>query len=107
MDNFSFFVFDMILNQFGVENIFWVFYVLNLILSVIAYKLGFARKLPILQSFIVYVLLLIGVYILTIFSTVMRMPSVESLIVINLVLVIYRTRLHFQRKAKNENTSNI
>ncbi|KKE78100.1 YlaH-like family protein [Oceanobacillus caeni] len=105
MDNFSFFVFDMVLNQYGVENIFWIFYVLNLILSVIAYKLGFARKLPLLQSVIVYILLLVGVYILTIFSTVMRMPSVESLIVINLVLAIYRTRLHFQRRAKKENAS--
>ncbi|MED4476164.1 YlaH-like family protein [Oceanobacillus caeni] len=95
----------MVLNQYGVENIFWIFYVLNLILSVIAYKLGFARKLPLLQSVIVYILLLVGVYILTIFSTVMRMPSVESLIVINLVLAIYRTRLHFQRRAKKENAS--
>nr|AIE77293.1 putative membrane protein YlaH [uncultured bacterium pBIO2160] len=107
MDTFQFLVFDYILNTYGVENVFWIFYGLNLVLSIIAYKLGFARKLPLVKSIVVYILLLVGVYIITIFSTVMRMPSVESLIVINLVLAIYRTRLHFQRKAKNRNTSNV
>ncbi|WP_085992513.1 YlaH-like family protein [Oceanobacillus senegalensis] len=104
MDNFRL-VFDYILEINGTDNIFWIFYVLNLVLSVIAFELGFAKKLPILKTVIVYIMLLIGVFIITIFSTVMRMPSVESLIVINLVLAIYRTRLHFQRKNKKENTT--
>lgn len=107
MDNYRFLVFDFLLNTYGVENLFWIFYVLNLVLAVIAYKLGFAKKLPRMKSIIVYILLIIGIYIITIFSTVMRMPSVESLIVINLVLAIYRTRLYFQRKSKKENTSNV
>lgn len=103
MDNLTL-VFDYVLENYGVENTFSIFYFLNLILAIIAYELGFAKKLPIFKKIIVYILLLVGVFILTIFSTVMRMPSVESLIVINLVLVIYRTRLHFQRKRnKNEN----
>ncbi|RKQ37357.1 YlaH-like family protein [Oceanobacillus halophilus] len=105
MDNFRL-VFDLVMDKNGTENIFWIFYILNLVLSIIAYELGFAKKLPLLKNVFVYFLLLIGVFILTIFSTVMRMPSVESLIVINLVLAIYRTRLHFQRKAKKDNTSN-
>ncbi|WP_156290466.1 YlaH-like family protein [Oceanobacillus salinisoli] len=105
MENFRL-VFDFVLEWNGTDNIFWIFYVLNLILSIIAYELGFAKKLPVLKTVIVYILLLIGVYILTIFSTVMRMPSVESLIVINLVLAIYRTRLHFQRKSNKENMPN-
>ncbi|RLL45198.1 hypothetical protein D8M04_10085 [Oceanobacillus piezotolerans] len=102
MDNFRL-VFDTVLELNGTDNIFGIFYVMNLILAIIAYELGFAKKLPIIKKIIVYILLLIGVFILTIFSTVMRMPTVESLIVINLVLGIYRTRLHFQRKAKNQN----
>ncbi|MFD1849186.1 YlaH-like family protein [Oceanobacillus bengalensis] len=99
MDNFRL-VFDTVIELNGTDNVFWIFYVMNLILAIIAYELGFAKKLPIGQKIVVYILLLIGVFLLTIFSTVMRMPTVESLLVINAVLAIYRIRLHFQRKHK-------
>lgn len=92
------FVHEFILDTFGVGNIFWIFYVINLVLSAIAYKLGFAKKLPIAKNIIVYLLLMIGVFVLTIFSTVMRMPTVECLVVIIVVLGIYRLRLHNERK---------
>lgn len=99
MNGFSF-VFDLVVEiNGGIENIFWIFFVLNFILCAIAYELGFARKLPMLKKIFVYILLLIGTYILTIFTTVMQMPTIESLIVIILVLAIYRIRLHMQRKA--------
>ncbi len=101
MDNLTL-VFDYVLENYGMDHTFSIFYILNLILVIIAYELGFAKKLPIVKKIFTYLLLLIGVYILTIFSTVMRMPSVESLIVINLVLAIYRTRLHFQRKRNKQ-----
>lgn len=97
------FVFDLVVDLNGIENIFWIFYVMNFILCGIAYELGFARKLPPIKKVFVYVLLLIGTFILTIFTTVMRMPTVESLLVIILVLGIYRIRLHNQRKTENSN----
>lgn len=94
------YVLDFILANYGVDNIFWIMYVINFALSAIAYKLGFARKLPLGKSILVYVMLLIGNYITTIFS-IMKMPMTESIILIVIVLAIYRSRLHFQRKAKN------
>ncbi|GIO22339.1 YlaH-like family protein [Oceanobacillus sp. J11TS1] len=95
-------VLDYILDLNGTENIFWIFYVINLILSAIAYQLGFAKKLPIGKNIIVYLLLMIGTFIVTIFSTVMRMPTVECLIIIIFVLGIYRFRLHRERKSRRE-----
>lgn len=94
------FILDFIVANFGVENVFWIMYVINLIFSAIAYKLGFARKLSIGKNIFVYLMLAAGTYITTIFS-IMMLPITESLIIIVIVLAIYRTRLHLQRKTKN------
>lgn len=90
---------DFILNNFGAQYVFWSLYVLNLIFSIVAYKLGFARQLPLLKSFFVYIVLTFGVFILTIFS-IMKFPITEVLIITSLVLGIYRYRLHKTRQAK-------
>jgi len=95
-------IFDFILETNGIDNIFWVFYIINLLFAVIAYELGFAKKLSPIKTVIVYLLLLVGNYVITIFS-LLKMPMTESLIIITIVLAIYRTRLHFQRKANNNN----
>lgn len=92
-------IFNFYVDNFGTNNIIWFFYILNLILSVIAYKLGFARELPLLKSIIVYILLALGVIIITFFSLV-KFPMTETLIIISVVLGIYRYRLHKERKAK-------
>lgn len=92
-------IFNFIIDTFGTEHVFWTFYVLNLIFSIIAYKLGFARKLPMLKSIIVYILLALGVFVITIFS-VFKLPMTESLIIISVVLGIYRLRLHRERESK-------
>lgn len=89
-------IFNFVLNNFP-SNVFWIFYLLNLIFGAIAFKLGFARKLPVLKTIFVYVMLAVGTYIITIFS-IFQMPITESLIIISLVLAIYRFRLHRQRK---------
>jgi len=94
-------VIEYVLELNGTDNIFWIFYVMNLILSAVAYQLGFAKKLPIAKNIIVYILLMIGTFVITIFSTVMRMPTIECLIIIILVLGIYRFRLHRERKNRN------
>lgn len=93
-------VLDFIIDNYGIDNIFWIMYFINLILSAIAYKLGFARKLSMGKSIFVYAMLFVGNYITTIFS-IMKMPMTESLVLIVIVLAIYRTRLHFQRKRDN------
>jgi hypothetical protein len=94
--------FDLIVDNNGTKNIFWIFYFMNLILAAIAFKLGFARKLTLLKNIFVYAMLFVGTYIITIFS-ILRMPMTESLIIIIIVLAIYRTRLHLQRKDKKNN----
>jgi len=92
------FVYDFYLNNFNTDYTFIVFFIVIFLLSVLAYELGFARKLPLLKSMIVYILLLIGTYITTIFA-VLQMPIIESLIIISLVLGIYRFRMYRERKS--------
>ncbi|HLS09208.1 YlaH-like family protein [Lentibacillus sp.] len=98
MEHFSL-VFELIVNYRDRINVFWTFYVINLILAAIAYKLGFAKELPVLKSVLVYIMLAFGMLILNFFSIV-GYPITDSLIVICIVLAIYRYRLHLQRKSK-------
>src|SRR5690625_2676841 len=90
-------IFQFILNNFGSDHMFWIFYFLNLFFSVIAYKLGFARKLPLLKSIFVYILFAIGVCIITIFS-ILRLPKTDFLMIISIALEIYRFRLYKERQ---------
>ncbi|TRM12268.1 hypothetical protein FH966_11565 [Lentibacillus cibarius] len=101
MDSNYSFIFDLVISYSDSINVFWTFYIINLILSAIAYKLGFARRLPILKSVLVYIMLAFGMLILNFFSLV-GYPVTDSLIAICLVLGIYRYRLHLQRKSENK-----
>ncbi|WP_407268140.1 YlaH-like family protein [Radiobacillus sp. PE A8.2] len=74
-------------------------YVTIVILTVICYKLGFAKQLPLLKSAIVYVILAIGCIGLTFFA-ILGLPVAECMIVIALVLGIYRFRLYQERKKR-------
>lgn len=74
----------------------WFLYGTIVILSIFAYKLGFANKLPILKSVVVYVFLLLGCTILSFLSV--SLPVIEGLLVICLVLIIYRVRRYFERQ---------
>lgn len=93
-------VYELIVNYRDSINVFWTFYIINLVLAAIAYKLGFAKQLPILKSILVYIMLAVGMLILNLFSIV-GYPITDSLIVICLVLGIYRFRLHLQRKSEH------
>ncbi|HLR80337.1 MAG TPA: YlaH-like family protein [Bacillota bacterium] len=99
-------IYDFIVNHFGSEHLYAIFYILNLIFAAIAYELGFAKKLSVMKTIFVYILLAIGIYILTIFSilptarTNKPLPITESLVIICVVLGIYRYRLHLRRKAE-------
>jgi len=90
-------------HQFLVDNfpdqVFMIFFFLNYILLILAYKLGFAQKIPVLKSVIIYILLAIGTVIVSLFSGIAELPTVESLVVIIFVLAIYRFRMYNERKA--------
>lgn len=92
-------ILDFLLTHFY-DHTFMILYISNLILVFIAYKLGFARKIPLLKSIIVYVLLALGTVLLALFGGIAGLPITESLIIIVLVLGIYRLRLYRERKAK-------
>ncbi|GGA83571.1 YlaH-like family protein [Ornithinibacillus halotolerans] len=101
-------VYNFILENFGIENMFNILYPVNLVLAAIAYKLGFAKKLPLLKSIIVYILLAVGIFVLYLLFIMWSvatggkpLPLTESLLIICIVLAIYRTRLYFQRKTKS------
>lgn len=81
----------------------WLLYVTIFVLSVVVYKLGFARKLPILKSAIIYTFLALGCTILTFLG--IFLPVAEGLVVAALVLIIYKVRL-YQSKKQEANTTN-
>lgn len=74
-------------------------YLIILALSIVTYKLGFAKKLPVLKSAVIYVVLAIGCIMLTFLG--LYLPIAEGLIVSSLILGIYRFRLHNERKNRN------
>ncbi|MDQ0162815.1 YlaH-like family protein [Bacillus alveayuensis] len=76
----------------------WYLYITILILSIIVYKLGFAKKLPILKSAIIYLFLGFGCTILTFLG--IFLPVAEGLVVAALILIIYKIRLHRSKKAE-------
>lgn len=79
----------------------WYLYFTVLILSVIVYKLGFARQLSVLKNVIVYISLAFGCTILTFFAAFL--PIAEGLFFIAMFLGIYRFRLFLHRKAQSNN----
>jgi len=74
-----------------------ILYFIILALAIVTYKLGFAKKLPVLKSAIIYVVLALGCMMLTILA-VFGLPIAEGLVVSSLILGIYRFRLHNERK---------
>lgn len=85
---------------YGIEDhpkqAFWLLYATVVALCIVVYQLGFARKLPVLKSAVVYVMMVIGCFVLTIFA--MRFPVVESLMVIAIVFGGYKLRLYRAKK---------
>lgn len=69
----------------------WLLYATIVVLSIIVYRLGFARKLPMLKNVIIYSLLVLGCTILTFFAVFL--PVAEGLLVAAVVLIIYKWRL--------------
>ncbi|GGF12088.1 hypothetical protein GCM10010954_08420 [Halobacillus andaensis] len=78
---------------------FFGLYLVTVTLAVITFKLGFARKLPLLKNIVVYTVLIIGTFFLTLILG-LNLPVAESLVVAALILGIYRLRLHKERGAR-------
>jgi hypothetical protein len=74
----------------------WLLYITIVMLSIIVYKLGFARKLPLGKSIIVYILLIFGCSIMTFFGAFL--PVAEALLIAALILVIYKIRIRQSKK---------
>ncbi|GAK04101.1 hypothetical protein JCM19037_2475 [Geomicrobium sp. JCM 19037] len=77
---------------------FWLLYLAVVVMSILVFNLGFARKLSLMKNIVVYGALLFGAIMLTFFA--IFMPIVESLIAAALVLGIYRLRLRMHKKQK-------
>nr|WP_295974677.1 YlaH-like family protein [uncultured Bacillus sp.] len=75
----------------------WLLFITILTLSVIVYKLGFAQKLPLLKSMIIYIFLFFGCTFLTFLG--IFLPIAEGLVVAVLILVIYKIRLNWHKKS--------
>lgn len=68
----------------------WLLYLTIVILTIIAYKLGFSHKLSRLKSAIIYLVLILGCTILTFLGVIL--PIAEGLLVMVVVLLIYKLR---------------
>ncbi len=81
----------------------WMLYLTILFLSILVYKLGFAKKLPILKSAVIYIFLALGGTVLTFLG--IFLPVAEGLVVAALILIIYKIRLHQSKKQEAEDVN--
>ncbi|KAB8138614.1 hypothetical protein F9U64_03085 [Gracilibacillus oryzae] len=76
---------------------FFFLYITIVVLAILAYKFGFAKKLSLMKSAVIYILLFIGMFFLTLIFG-LNLPLAESLFIIAIVMGVYRLRLHQERK---------
>ncbi|MBA4494284.1 hypothetical protein H1191_08195 [Paenactinomyces guangxiensis] len=72
-------------------------YVIILVLTGIIYKTAFARKLPILKSLVVYVVLALGCLLLALFHY-MGLPIIPALFATVILIIITRVRLYYSKR---------
>ncbi|MCJ8006130.1 YlaH-like family protein [Lederbergia wuyishanensis] len=75
----------------------WLLWLTITGLAILVYKLGFAKKLPLLKSAIIYLFLIVGCLFLTFLA--IFLPIAEGLMVAALILIIYKIRLNRERKS--------
>jgi hypothetical protein len=71
-------------------------YLFIVILTMIVFRLGFAKKLPLLKNIIIYLSLCVGSLVMLFFSY--ALPIAEGLSVVALFLIVYKIRLHQSKK---------
>lgn len=74
----------------------WLLYITIVLLSILVFKLGFAKKLPLGKSIVIYLFLILGCTMLTFLGVFL--PVAEGLVVAALILIIYKIRLHQEKK---------
>ncbi|SFM00770.1 YlaH-like protein [Gracilibacillus orientalis] len=79
---------------------FMLLYLTVVIFAILAYKFGFAKKLPPLKSLVIYIILIIGTFFLTLIFG-LNLPLAESLFIIAVIMGVYRLRLSQERKHNN------
>ncbi|MFB6465752.1 YlaH-like family protein [Cytobacillus sp. Hz8] len=77
----------------------WLLYLTILALSILVYKLGFAQKLPLIKSVLIYIFLAIGSTILCFLG--IFLPIAEGLVLAAIILIIYKIRLRLHQKHAN------
>ncbi len=75
-------------------------YLFIVILTVIVYRLGFAKKLPLLKNIVIYLSLCVGCLVMLFFSY--ALPIAEGLGVAALLLIVYKLRLHQTKKQQTK-----
>ncbi|MBS4207765.1 YlaH-like family protein [Bacillus sp. FJAT-50079] len=77
----------------------WLLWITIMGLAILVYKLGFAKKLPLLKSAVIYLFLCVGCLFFTFLA--IFLPIAEGLMVASLILIIYKIRLNREKKAGN------
>lgn len=74
----------------------WFLYTTIVILCIIVFKLGFAKKLPLVKNIVIYTFLILGCTFLTFLGVFL--PIAEGLVIAAVILIIYKIRLHQEKK---------
>ena len=74
----------------------WLLYLTIIALSIVVFKLGFAQKLPLGKTILIYLFLILGCTILTFLGVFL--PIAEGLVAAALILIIYKLRLRQHKK---------
>ncbi len=82
--------------ELGMQFMYWTV----VALTVLVYKLGFAKKLSLWKNIVVYGCLMFGCLILTFFAAFL--PIAEGLFFTALFLGIYRFRLYLHRRKQTQ-----
>lgn len=82
----------------------YITFALVFILSAIVYKLGFAKSLKGWQTAVIYVFLFVGCIMLTFFA--FFLPMVEGLMIAALILIIYKSRMWFDKRTTKKMSEN-
>jgi CHASE2 domain-containing sensor protein len=74
----------------------WLLYLTIIALSIVVFKLGFAQKLPLGKTILIYIFLILGCTVLTFLGVFL--PIAEGLVAAALILIIYKLRLRQHKK---------
>ncbi|MEH7388482.1 YlaH-like family protein [Bacillus sp. JJ1521] len=75
-----------------------ILFIVILLLTIIVFRLGFAKKLPLLKNIVIYLCLALGCTILTFLGAFL--PIAEGLAITAFILFIYKIRLHQTKKSE-------